>query len=194
MITHKDVQSFAKKLEDEPLRRASLLYEDYLNDLAQNSKTDFSHMQLSALKVLKSCKNIDSAFEHIIVDEYQDTNSVQEALYFELAKSSKNLCVVGDDDQALYRFRGATVENFVQFKRRVKAGIGAKDVKSIPLDINYRSPTPLRLLLRYSAQVERIDGRKIFVKGELRVDADDRLCAEANGLFVAVDAARFVNL
>ena len=62
------------------------------------------------------------------------------------------------------------------------------------LAITYRSPTPLLQLLRYSAHIDRIDGRKIFVKGDLRVDADDRLCAEAEGLFVTIDAERFVNL
>ena len=167
MISHKDVLSFAKKLNDEPLRRAAILYQDYLNDLAQKSMTDFSHMQLSALKVLEACKNSDSAFEHIIVDEYQDTNSVQEALYFELARSSLNLCVVGDDDQALYRFRGATVENFVQFRRRVKAGIGAKEVKSIPLDINYRSrPSIVEFYTKFIAEHDWSDGKK----GSHRID------------------------
>ena len=167
MISHQDVKSLAKKLKDEPLRRAAMLYEDYLNELANNSMTDFSHMQLSALQVLKSCKNSDAVFDHVIVDEYQDTNSVQEALYFELARSSKNLCVVGDDDQALYRFRGATVENFVQFKRRVKAGIGAKDVKSIPLDINYRSrPSIVEFYTNFIAQHDWSDGKK----GSHRID------------------------
>jgi len=54
----------------------------------------------------------------VIVDEYQDTNTVQERIFFPLRAATKNICVVGDDDQALYRFRGATVENFVQFPER----------------------------------------------------------------------------
>lgn len=62
------------------------------------------------------------------------------------------------------------------------------------LEVKYRSPTPLRQLLRYRAWIERVDGRKITLKGELRVAADDRLCAEAEGLFVSIDLDRFLNL
>ena len=52
----------------------------------------------------------------MIVDEYQDTNTIQKKIYMQLASGNKNICVVGDDDQALYRFRGATVENLVDFE------------------------------------------------------------------------------
>ncbi len=59
----------------------------------------------------------------MIIDEYQDTNTIQEKLVFELSSDHKNICVVGDDDQALYRFRGATVENFVDFPERLAAAL-----------------------------------------------------------------------
>ncbi len=143
MINPDILLKFAKRKKDEPLRRVALLYADYVKGLTDRGMTDFAHMQTAALNALKSCEDTDAAFEYVIVDEYQDTNSVQEAIYFELARANGNICVVGDDDQALYRFRGATVENFVQFKSRVKGGIGAKSVKSIPLDINYRSRRPI---------------------------------------------------
>src|SRR5690606_30151745 len=77
-------------------------------------------------------------YKHIIIDEYQDTNAIQEKLYFALSRVNKNICVVGDDDQALYRFRGATVENLVEFENRCLQSIGVKPTR-IDLDINYRS-------------------------------------------------------
>ena len=63
-------------------------------------------------------------FRFLIVDEYQDTNTVLERIFFKLAKGYKNLCIVGGDDQALYRFRGATVENLVEFPHRCKQQLG----------------------------------------------------------------------
>jgi superfamily I DNA/RNA helicase len=77
-------------------------------------------------------------FHHVIIDEYQDTNAVQERLFFKLAEGSKNLCVVGDDDQSLYRFRGATVQNIVDFPARCKHNL-KQHPTTIPLGINYRS-------------------------------------------------------
>ena len=74
----------------------------------------------------------------MIIDEYQDTNTIQEQLFFRLATGHQNICVVGDDDQALYRFRGATVENFVQFPDRCMQYLGIKP-RRIPLTTNYRS-------------------------------------------------------
>ena len=77
-------------------------------------------------------------FKHVIIDEYQDTNAIQEKIFFKLAEHHQNLCVVGDDDQALYRFRGATVENFVEFPARCQKHFG-REPRKIPLSTNYRS-------------------------------------------------------
>jgi DNA helicase-2/ATP-dependent DNA helicase PcrA len=74
----------------------------------------------------------------VIIDEYQDTNYVQEALIFHLASGHRNLCVVGDDDQALYRFRGSTVENLIDFEERCREKLGVKP-RPINLGTNYRS-------------------------------------------------------
>lgn len=100
-------------------------------------RTDFSLLQQEALRILDGYQGAP-VFEHIIIDEYQDTNTVQERLFFALARDHANLCVVGDDDQALYRFRGATVENFVQFPQRCQQHWQRAPV-TIPLNINYRS-------------------------------------------------------
>ena len=101
------------------------------------TRTDFALLQQEALKVVQGYSG-PPLFEHVIVDEYQDTNTIQERLYFALAHGGQNLCVVGDDDQALYRFRGATVENFVQFPSRCQSH-WSREPDKIPLATNYRS-------------------------------------------------------
>lgn len=101
-------------------------------------RVDFSYLQQAAWKLLRQQSNSGHVFAHIIIDEYQDTNAIQEEIFFTLAQGHKNLCVVGDDDQALYRFRGATVENFVQFPERCQQMLTVAPTK-IPLATNYRS-------------------------------------------------------
>lgn len=100
--------------------------------------TDFSLLQQEAFNVLQQVRGAGNVFKYIIVDEYQDTNTIQERIFFRLAGGSKNFCVVGDDDQALYRFRGATVENFVEFPTRCEQYL-AQPPRRISLDTNYRS-------------------------------------------------------
>lgn len=101
--------------------------------------TDFALLQQEAFNLLNAYEGSKKVFKHVIVDEYQDTNSIQERIFFRLAAGTKNICVVGDDDQALYRFRGATVENFVEFPDRCKQYFKVKPHR-ISLDTNYRSP------------------------------------------------------
>lgn len=114
------------------------LYEGYLQSLQLAHKTDFALLQREAFQILQEFEFAGSVFRHVIVDEYQDTNTIQERIFFRLAAGTGNLCVVGDDDQALYRFRGATVENFVQFPARCQAYLH-QTPRTIALDINYRS-------------------------------------------------------
>ncbi len=114
------------------------LYEGYIQSLQQTCQTDFAMLQREAFRVLENFPGAGSVFRHVIVDEYQDTNTIQELIFFRLANGTGNLCVVGDDDQALYRFRGATVENFVQFPARCQSYLNRKP-RTISLDINYRS-------------------------------------------------------
>ena len=116
-------------------------YERYKADLAAvPARTDFALIQQDALRTVQEFSAVthQAPFEYVIVDEYQDTNTVQERLYFALAGGKANLCVVGDDDQALYRFRGATVENFVQFPARCQS-VWGRDPLTITLSTNYRS-------------------------------------------------------
>ena len=116
------------------------MYAAYLKSLElENARlTDFSMIQQEAFQVLAKVRDAGRVFKHVIVDEYQDTNTIQELIFFKLAEGHKNICVVGDDDQALYRFRGATVENFVDFPARCQTFLQTAP-RRISLDTNYRS-------------------------------------------------------
>ena len=138
------------------LVRMYAAYLDSLRPTGQPASTDFALLQQEALRVLDGHDGAEPVFQHVIVDEYQDTNSIQERLFFRLAEGSRNLCVVGDDDQALYRFRGATVENFVQFSQRCMAAFGVAPT-TIPLDTNYRSRR--RIVDFYTGFVGQCDWR-----------------------------------
>lgn len=126
-------------LEKAPAEYASLfrLYQLYRDRLGKD-RVDLSLLQRAAYRVLLASDGTMHRFKHVIVDEYQDTNTIQERIFFRLAGGSKNVCVVGDDNQALYRFRGATVENFVDFPRRCAGALGVEP-RRIELGINYRS-------------------------------------------------------
>ncbi len=135
------------------------MYAAYLNSLQppeRPASTDFALLQQEALNVLNGHDGAIRVFQHVIVDEYQDTNTIQERLFFRLAEGSRNLCVVGDDDQALYRFRGATVENFVQFPQRCAAIFGVEPT-TIPLTTNYRSRR--RIVEFYTRFISQCDWR-----------------------------------
>ena len=138
-----DVDAALLKIDKEDLLHALLLmYKEYLKALKDTKDfelCDLSLIQEKALEVVEENPAASKVFKHVIVDEYQDTNFIQEQLYFKLA-GNNNICVVGDDDQALYRFRGSTVENFVEFPSRVKEYLGESvETTKIALSYNYRS-------------------------------------------------------
>ena len=126
-------------------------YAAYQRELESKRSCDFAHLQLKFLNFLKSPNGIrflqgdgsedHPGIHHVLVDEYQDTNPIQEKIYLRLTQHSPhNLCVVGDDDQALYRFRGGTVECMVNFDRSCKSAWGTQvQVTQRPLSTNYRS-------------------------------------------------------
>jgi DNA helicase II / ATP-dependent DNA helicase PcrA len=128
-------------IDSDGLRYLFQLYQGYKGSLqasANGRLTDFALLQQAAYQTLTAYPEAGRVFKHVIIDEYQDTNTIQERIFFGLAAGYKNICVVGDDDQALYRFRGATVENFVQFVDRCRNNLG-KEPTIIPLVTNYRS-------------------------------------------------------
>lgn len=124
----------SSRTRDPVLKRLLRMYTAY-RDL---ELTDLSLLQQAALNHCRAIDESRSILRHVIVDEYQDTNYVQEALFFHLAAGHRNLCVVGDDDQALYRFRGSTVENLVEFEDRCRNKLGLIPT-TINLGTNYRS-------------------------------------------------------
>ena len=100
---------------------------------------DFSSIQTEAYKLLTEhpdiLKDLQEKIKYVMVDEYQDTNYIQELLVFLIAGENKNICVVGDDDQGLYRFRGATIRNILEFPGHFADG----ECKQVKLVTNYRS-------------------------------------------------------
>jgi DNA helicase-2/ATP-dependent DNA helicase PcrA len=155
--------------DDELLQRFLKMYKFYCDSHFKTQKiqtVDFSLLQQKAYNKIRSFQGSEDVYKYLIIDEYQDTNSIQEQIYFELAKKCKNICVVGDDDQALYRFRGATVENLVEFGDRCQKFLGVKPHK-IPLNTNYRSKRAI--VDFYVDFIERTNWQKSNGEGHFRV-------------------------
>jgi len=133
------------RLADPFLAAIGNAYRTYETALFGANRTDFAHLQSLVHKLLSdpaSAQAVAPDIGYVLVDEYQDTNYVQEQLLLKLTAKSRNLCVVGDEDQSLYRFRGATVRNILEFPQRMP---GCSVIK---LTTNYRS---------HRAIVERYD-------------------------------------
>ncbi len=113
------------------------LYKSYQSRLKAANALDFDDIILFTVKILSKNPDVlmkyQSRFEYILVDEYQDTNNTQYMLVSLLSKGYNNLCVVGDDDQSIYKFRGANVGNILNFTKDYP------DAKVIRLEQNYRS-------------------------------------------------------
>lgn len=111
-------------------------YEEYRRLLIENNRVDFANLQRMVLDLLENPEieeTVTKRIRYLLVDEYQDTNYIQERLLLKLSSRSGNLCVVGDEDQSLYRFRGGTVRNILEFTQHVP------DCRVIKLTTNYRS-------------------------------------------------------
>ena len=111
----------------------------YQEMLEEGNLIDFSTIQTECYKLLMQNKQIleelQDKLQYLMIDEYQDTNYIQEQIVFLLGAKHHNICVVGDDDQGLYRFRGATIRNILEFPYKFKD----EKCKIIPLVVNYRS-------------------------------------------------------
>lgn len=127
----------AENSGDVRLSRIGKAYSAYQAALKEADAMDFDDMIVNTVKMLQtSSEALDfyrRRFKYIMVDEYQDTNRAQYALISLLAEESRNICVVGDDDQSIYRFRGATIENILSFEDTYP------DATVIRLEQNYRS-------------------------------------------------------
>jgi DNA helicase-2/ATP-dependent DNA helicase PcrA len=115
-------------------------YPIYLNLLSKGKFLDFGNLQKVFYEMLMLNKvalsEIQNRFKHIIVDEYQGTNALQDLILRTVAKPEDNLCVVGDDDQSIYRFRGATVGNFLEFEQGYREN---PRFKKVHIRDNFRS-------------------------------------------------------
>lgn len=182
-----DCEELAGRVGDGDLKLLLKMYQAYRSSLdsGSTSQVDFSLLQQKAYESLEKSSGAGQVFKHIVIDEYQDTNAIQEKLFFKLAGGNQNLCVVGDDDQALYRFRGATVENFVQFPARVRDQWG-REPTTIPLNINYRSR---KLIVDfYTEFIDRCDWCREDGGGHYRI-VDKNIAAHSADALPAVVAS-----
>lgn len=118
-------------------RTYAKVYREYQETLQKNNALDFDDLIVKTVELFKSCPEIldsyQERFQYIMVDEYQDTNTAQFELVRLLAQKNRNLCVVGDDDQSIYKFRGANIRNILDFEKYFP------EAKVIKLEQNYRS-------------------------------------------------------
>ena len=118
-------------------KRAAQVYREYQAALRRNNALDFDDLICKTVELFQNCGDVlqsyQERFRYIMVDEYQDTNTAQIKFVSLLASRYENLCVVGDDDQSIYRFRGANIGNILGFERVFP------DAKVIRLEQNYRS-------------------------------------------------------
>lgn len=128
-----------KKAEDHGVRAIGEFYEIYSKQVEEDNSLDFSFIQTEAYNLLNNnpsiLEELQNKIQYLMVDEYQDTNTIQEKIILLLANKHNNLCVVGDDDQGLYRFRGATIRNILEFANNFDKGL----CKQVTLTTNYRS-------------------------------------------------------
>ena len=138
------------------LRMIAKIYEQYEERLLTSDAMDFDGMIFNTVKLFEENSDVldyySDKFRYIMVDEYQDTNHAQYILIKQLASKHKNICVVGDDDQSIYRFRGATIENILNFEDNYEKATVIK------LEQNYRSTG--NILNAANAVIANNNGRK----------------------------------
>lgn len=136
LITPEKFITAGKNGEDYILSMVKTIYTDYRDHMLSANALDFDDIIMITVRLLEQCGEVrerwQTRFRYIMVDEYQDTNMAQYRLVSLLSGKSGNLCVVGDEDQSIYRFRGATIENILSFERQF-------DAKTVKLEQNYRS-------------------------------------------------------
>ena len=135
LLTTGDVSAMAQS--DFKLVNVSKIYNDYQAALKSNNALDFDDLIMKTVELFKKCPKVLESYQnrlqYIMVDEYQDTNAAQFAFIKMLAEKNQNLCVVGDDDQSIYKFRGADITNILQFEKYFPTA------RVVKLEQNYRS-------------------------------------------------------
>ncbi len=137
MTTPEELMDRANNANDLRLRHIARIYSIYQKQLKENNALDFDDIILNTVLLLQQHEDVRTfyqrKFKYVLVDEYQDTNHLQYLLTSLLAGGYENICVVGDDDQSIYRFRGATIENILNFEKEYRGS------RVIRLEQNYRS-------------------------------------------------------
>lgn len=137
-------------------QKIAKVYHEYEKQLRANNALDFDDLLVKTVQLFQTQPEVleyyQERFRYIMVDEYQDTNTVQFKFVSLLARKHKNLCVVGDDDQSIYKFRGANIKNILNFEKEFQ------DAKVIKLEQNYRSTS--NILNAANAVIRNNIGRK----------------------------------
>ena len=137
MVMPDDLLNWAEEHSDLKMLHVAKAYKQYQTQLRENNALDFDDIILQTVKLLQENEDIRTyyqrKFRYVLVDEYQDTNHLQYLLTSLLAGGYENICIVGDDDQSIYRFRGATIANILDFEKQYR---GARVIR---LEQNYRS-------------------------------------------------------
>ena len=151
-----DFHKEARKSGDFRLEQIARLYTLYQKRLWEAGALDFDDIIFHTVRLLQQDGEVlayyQNKFRYVLIDEYQDTNHMQYLLASLLAGGHKNICVVGDDDQSIYRFRGATIENILSFESQYK------NAQCIRLEQNYRSTKTI--LSAANHVIRRNQGRK----------------------------------
>ena len=156
MLSGPDYLARCEKQGDYRLTRMAKVYVEYERRLREANALDFDDLILDTVRLLQEYDDVrdyyQRKFRYVLIDEYQDTNQLQYRLSALLAGRWENICVVGDDDQSIYRFRGATIENILSFENQYK---GARVIR---LEQNYRSTK--NILEASNAVIKNNEGRK----------------------------------
>jgi DNA helicase II / ATP-dependent DNA helicase PcrA len=172
--------------EDPKSERAAVVFEHYQKGLRRNQALDFDDLLLETVRLLhvspETALRYNERFQHLLVDEYQDTNRVQYEMIRLLTQVHKNICVVGDEDQSIYSWRGADIRNILEFERDFP------HARTIRLEQNYRSTK--NVLAAAGAVVARNQARKgktLWTDRESgdRVGFYEGADAEQEALFIA---------
>lgn len=154
LMTTGDVSSMVKR--DFRMLNVSKIYDNYQEALKKNNALDFDDLIMKTVQLFTKCPEVLESYQdrlqYIMVDEYQDTNAAQFAFVKLLAQKHQNLCVVGDDDQSIYKFRGADITNILQFEKYFP------NARVIKLEQNYRSTK--NILEAANAVIHNNEGRK----------------------------------
>jgi len=168
-----------EKIEAARLQELANAYAKYQELLNEANYLDFSDLQYKVIELFESrpniLKHLQEQYQYILVDEYQDTNIAQNRIVDLLAQQHRNLMVVGDDDQSIYKFRGAAISNILQFEKKYG------DLKKVVLTQNYRSNQAILDFAYTSIQKNNPDRLEIKSKISKKLSAqrpgqEDSIC------------------